>query len=126
MADGSTGTILVVDDEATFGRLIRDHLERAGHKTIGVDSAEAALEQLRIRTPDLMLLDVHMPGMTGLELLELLRREDRVPPTIVMSAYGQLDTALEAVRAGAAAVSQGARSHGSTAEEWSAGAILRP
>ena len=99
--DGTGVTILVVDDEATFGRLIRDHLERAGHKTIGVDSAEAALEQLRIRTPDLMLLDVHMPGMTGLELLELLRREDRVPPTIVMSAYGQLDTALEAVRAGA-------------------------
>ncbi len=94
-------TILVVDDESTFGRLIRDHLERAGHQTIGAASAEEAIEVLKTRTPDLMLLDVHMPGMTGLELLQLLRREGRLPPTIVMSAYGQLDTALQAVRSGA-------------------------
>ncbi|MCO4761470.1 MAG: sigma-54-dependent Fis family transcriptional regulator [Myxococcales bacterium] len=98
---GGGATILVVDDEITFARLIRDHLERTGHHTLGADSAESALELLRGKSPDLMLVDVHMPHMTGLELVQRLSQEDRLPPTIVMSAYGQLDTALQAVRCGA-------------------------
>ncbi len=94
-------TILVVDDEQTFARLIQDHLERAGHTTVGAESAEEALDALSKEAPDLLLLDVHMPGMTGIELLQQLKREERLPPTIVMSAYGELDVALDAVRSGA-------------------------
>ncbi|MEY3013038.1 MAG: hypothetical protein RIT45_1773 [Pseudomonadota bacterium] len=92
--------VLVVDDEAGFRKLVSGHLERAGMRVTTVASAEAALDRLR-PLPDVMLLDVHMPGMTGLELVEKLSAEGRLPPTIVMSAYGQLDTALAAVRAGA-------------------------
>ena len=90
--DGTGVTILVVDDEVTFGRVIRDHLERAGHHTIGVDSAEAALEQLRIRAPDLMLLDIEMPRMDGFEVAIQIRNDPRLmrlPIIMITSRTGQ-------------------------------------
>jgi two-component system, NtrC family, response regulator AtoC len=93
-------TVLVVDDEAAFRTLVANHLERAGMAVTTAGSAEEALTRLST-LPDVLLLDVHMPGMTGLELVERLAGEGRLPTTIVMSAYGQLDTALAAVRAGA-------------------------
>ena len=100
-ATASTTQILVVDDEAAFRTLVAGHLERAGMAVATLGSAEEALAWLEQRQPDLLLLDVHMPGMTGIELVTRLSAEQRLPPTIVMSAYGQLDTALAAVRGGA-------------------------
>jgi two-component system response regulator AtoC len=99
-AKPTTANVLVVDDEAAFRTLVAGHLERAGMAVQTAGSAEDALPMLA-KPPDVLLLDVHMPGMTGLELVERLAGEGRLPPTIVMSAYGQIDTALAAVRAGA-------------------------
>ena len=98
---GAAGHILVVDDETAFRSLVAGHLQRAELHVSTVGSAEEAQAFLARQRPDLMLLDVHMPGMTGIELLSQLAASGQLPPTIVMSAYGQLDTALAAVRAGA-------------------------
>ena len=93
--------ILIVDDERGLGQLIRRHMESLGHRVETCSRAEQALAWLDGRQTDLMLVDVHMPGMSGLELVQRLRREARLPPTIVMSAYGAIDLALSAVQAGA-------------------------
>jgi two-component system, NtrC family, response regulator AtoC len=94
-------TIVVADDEAAFGRLISKHLERAGHRVELLHNGNDALARVGRGAPDLLLLDVHMPGLTGIELVERLAARGELPPTIVMSAYGNLETALRAVRCGA-------------------------
>ena len=94
-------TILVVDDEAAFAGLISDHLGRAGHRVLVAGDCRQAQAVLNRERPALMLLDVHLPGMTGLEFIDALKAAGRLPPTVVMSAYGDLETALTAVRAGA-------------------------
>ncbi len=96
-----TASILVADDEAAFARLISKQLTRAGHVTSVASDGNDALRKIELLQPDLVLIDVHMPGLTGLELVERLSAAGKLPPTIVMSAYGNLETALRAVRAGA-------------------------
>ncbi|MSP90808.1 MAG: sigma-54-dependent Fis family transcriptional regulator [Myxococcales bacterium] len=93
--------VLIVDDEVPFAALVADHLERAGIETQCAHDGAQALLALRQRMPDLLLMDLQMPRMTGLEVIEVLARQERLPPTVVMSAYGSLETALEAIRLGA-------------------------
>ena len=97
----ASATILIVDDEAAFADLVAERLTGSGYRVLRADDAAGALEVLTVETPDLLLVDVQMPGMSGIELVEKLARQDRLPPTVVMSAYGRLETALAAVRAGA-------------------------
>ncbi len=94
-------TVLIADDEAPFARMIARQLERAGHRTRIAEDGDAALRAIEKQAPDLALLDVNMPGISGLDLVERLAAQGKLPPTIVMSAYGNLETALRAVRAGA-------------------------
>jgi two-component system response regulator AtoC len=93
--------VLVVDDEAPFCALIGEHLERSGIDVAKAADGVEALRAIKQRVPDLMLIDLQMPKMTGLEVIEVLARQGRLPPTVVMSAYGSLESALEAVRLGA-------------------------
>ena len=93
--------VLVADDEAAFARLISKHLQRAGHRVEVVSDGATAMQRVQAARPDLLILDVHMPRMTGIELVEQLAARGSLPPTIVMSAYGNLETALRAVRSGA-------------------------
>ena len=97
----SGATILVVDDESAFATLISEHLTRKGHKVLVAADCRAAQAILNRERPGLMLLDVHMPGMSGLEFVDALQTAGRLPPTVVMSAYADLETALAAVRSGA-------------------------
>lgn len=94
-------TVLIVDDEAAFAELLADHLATVGMQTLRAPDGVAALQLLKQTTPDLLLVDLQMPRMNGLELVEVLVRQGRLPPTIVMSAFGSLETALQAVRLGA-------------------------
>lgn len=93
--------ILVADDEEPLARLIAEHLGRQGHTVRTVHDGDAALREGSAAGWDLLLLDVHMPGLSGIEVVEALSRANALPPTLVMSAYGTMDTALAAVRAGA-------------------------
>ncbi|TWU27217.1 Nitrogen regulation protein NR(I) [Novipirellula galeiformis] len=93
--------ILVVDDEPTicwgFQRLLSD----AGHEVLIASSAEAALQIAHSRPLDLILLDVRLPGEDGISALPQLRQASHDAPVIVMTAFGDLETAVGAVHAGA-------------------------
>jgi two-component system response regulator AtoC len=94
-------TVLVVDDEAAFGQLLAEHLAACGFKVLQAADGRSALAKIGEAKPDALLIDLHMPGLTGLEVVEVLARERRLPPTIVMSAFGGYEVALDAIRLGA-------------------------
>ena len=92
------GKILVVDDEETMRRSLADILRLEGYLVQAVSSGEAALDILRKDPFDVMLLDLKMPGMDG---LEVLRTASRIAPetmVILLTAHGSLESAIEAVR----------------------------
>jgi CheY-like chemotaxis protein len=109
MATAPRGAILVVDDEPTIAEVVGRYLERAGYSTRSVGDGKQALELARADPPDLVVLDLMLPGIGG---LELLRRRDAmfefledVPIAVELRGGGR---SLELSHAGAAATS-GAR-----------------
>jgi CheY-like chemotaxis protein len=90
--------ILVVDDDRSTRHLIRLQLRSAGYAVETAGDGAAALARLRRRTFDLVLLDVWMPGMDGLEMLARLRDEPSQPKVVVMTADDTSDTLLRAIR----------------------------
>jgi two-component system, NtrC family, response regulator AtoC len=93
--------VLVVDDEEALRHVLTVMLTDAGYDVRAVGRADAALGELEASEPDVVLTDVRMPGMSGLELLAEIRRRAPDVTVIVMSAYGSLETAVEAMKAGA-------------------------
>lgn len=93
--------VLIVDDEPGICWGFRELLTDEGHKVSVASSAEAALELADTTTPDAVLLDVRLPGMDGLTALEHLRKRVGDAPIIVMTAFGNLETACRAVDSGA-------------------------
>ncbi len=81
-------TILVVDDEPAIARLVRDYLEQAGFKTLVAGDGDAALRHARDAKPDLVVLDLGLPGRDGLDVTRELRRSSAVP-IIVLTARGE-------------------------------------
>jgi len=92
--------ILVVEDEEKLRRVIELRLSGEGYEVTQAGTAEEALP-LAARA-DLILSDLRLPGMDGLELLELLRRQNSAAPMILMTAHGSVGAAVEAMKAGAA------------------------
>lgn len=86
--------VLLVEDEDDLARLFDLTLAREGYRIRRVRDADAALDAFRRWSPDLILLDVVLPGMSGLDLLELLRRESRVPVILVSGRRRPADLAL--------------------------------
>jgi DNA-binding response OmpR family regulator len=86
--------ILVVDDDTLMRRSISLLLEQAGYQTSTAASAEDALEMARLDRPDLMLLDVGLPGMDGLEAMRHIRRDLDLPVIFVTARRRDLDTVL--------------------------------
>ncbi|MBW2261780.1 MAG: sigma-54-dependent Fis family transcriptional regulator [Deltaproteobacteria bacterium] len=94
-------SILIVDDEENMRVMLRAMLRQQGYDVWQAESAEKALGILDAQVPDFVLTDVRMSGMSGIDLVRKLV-EKSVPTTIlVMSAYGSLETAVEAMQAGA-------------------------
>lgn len=92
--------VWIVDDEPTICWALRKQLEQSGYAVNVYSSAEACLEQLKIARPypEIVLLDVRLPGKSGLELLGPLQDLPSKPAVIVMTAFGDLKVAVEAVR----------------------------
>lgn len=99
--NGISGEILVVDDSHDMTKLLVKYLTKHGHHTSAVNSAMEGLTHVQDHHPDLVLTDVRMPGMTGLELLSELRKLPNPPHVIVMTAFGTVETAVDAMRLGA-------------------------
>jgi DNA-binding NtrC family response regulator len=94
-------TILIVEDEARMRRLLELSLGEEGYNTHAAENAEAGLKLIQHGPVDLVLTDLKLPGMNGLDLLEAARRVRADLPVIVMTAYGTVESAVEAMKAGA-------------------------
>jgi two-component system response regulator AtoC len=92
-------TVLVVEDEEKLRRVLELQLKTAGCEVEQAGSAEEALKL--VDRADLILTDLRLPGLSGLELLTTLRRQDSHTPVIVMTAFGSIENAVEAMKAGA-------------------------
>lgn len=93
--------VLVVDDEENIRHLVEVLLGRHGYRVTTASNADHALQHLREHDADLILSDVRMPGMDGLELTRTLRQEGRAAHVVLMSAFGDRQQAIDAIREGA-------------------------
>ncbi|HEV7550221.1 MAG TPA: sigma-54 dependent transcriptional regulator, partial [Candidatus Angelobacter sp.] len=93
--------ILIVEDEPRMRRLLEISLGEDGHTVHTAGDAESGLAYLRKEEADLVLTDLKLPGMGGLEFLQQGKRLDPAVPFVVMTAYGSVETAVEAMKAGA-------------------------
>jgi DNA-binding NtrC family response regulator len=93
--------VLVVDDDLKMRTLVARVLSREGYAVRGAETGQDALDLLDAWSPDLMLCDIRMPGMDGMELLGRVRQMRPELPVVVMTGFGSVETAVEAMRAGA-------------------------
>lgn len=94
-------TILVVEDDQALAELLIEELEAEGYIAQAFGSAEEALEWIERRRPDLVVSDLQLPGKDGLALIEDLKALDFQPAVLMISAYGTVDRAVAALKAGA-------------------------
>lgn len=98
---GEGRTVLVVDDEETFRlRLVRALIDR-GFQAVGAHDAEEAIRQATLETPECAIVDLRMPRSSGLHVVRELHRLDQTTRIVVLTGYGSIATALDAVRSGA-------------------------
>src|SRR5579859_6713165 len=93
--------ILVVDDDESLRRVMQMQLEEAGYEVLAVSQGQDALALMEDTTPSLVITDLKMPGMSGLDLLRKLREAYPETTVIMITAFGTVSTAVEAMKAGA-------------------------
>ncbi len=98
---GVASHILIVDDEPNVRLVFRTALESTGAELAAVEDGEAALAWLRANSVDLVLLDLQMPGLGGMGVLEQLRASGNDVPVIVITAHGSIPDAVAAMKLGA-------------------------
>ena len=101
MTESKQARLLVVDDEAAQMRALCDTLEDEGYEVVGCTDGEAALAELRRSPADLLLADLMMPGMNGIDLLRAALAIEPMLVGIIMTGEGTIGTAVEAMRSGA-------------------------
>jgi len=101
-ADPIEPTILVVEDNERNLKLVRDVLQFAGYRVVAASSAEQGIELALAEPPDLVLMDLQLPGMTGTEALERLRLSPRTSavPVVAVTAFAMKDDRVQALAAG--------------------------
>jgi DNA-binding NtrC family response regulator len=95
------GSILVVDDDPDIREVLADRLESLGYRVLTAANGMEGLETLERQNPQLVLLDIEMPGMNGLEMLGQIRKREHDVPVIMITAYGTIERAVEAMKEGA-------------------------
>jgi len=93
--------ILVVDDESDMRMALGNVISRLGHKVFEAGDGPAALEFLAKERADLVLLDIRLPGMDGVQILRTLRETDKTTPVIMVTGYGSVESAVEVMQLGA-------------------------
>jgi DNA-binding NtrC family response regulator len=93
--------ILIVEDEAKMRRILELNLTDDGFTTVSAGDAEGGFKLLQTEAVDLVITDLKLPGMNGLEFLQQIKRMNAAMPVVVMTAFGTVETAVEAMKAGA-------------------------
>jgi DNA-binding response OmpR family regulator len=102
IAEHVRGSVLVVDDEPTIGEVVSRYLERAGYDTCVASDGIAALAAVEQRSPDLVVLDLMLPGLDGLEVMRRIREQDRDRTAIILlTARGEESDRIVGLRLGA-------------------------
>jgi DNA-binding NtrC family response regulator len=98
---GSGETILVVDDDPYIQRVLEDRLESLGYRVVLAADGKQALELLDTHYPELVFLDIEIPAIKGLEVLKEIRQREGDLPVVMITAYGSIDLAVQAMKEGA-------------------------
>jgi two-component system, OmpR family, response regulator ResD len=102
MDDHARGSVLVVDDEPTIAEVVSRYLERAGYRARIAATGPQALEQVALQRPDLVVLDLMLPGIDGLEVMRRMRQAEGPPiATILLTAKGEESDRVIGLRLGA-------------------------
>jgi EAL domain-containing protein (putative c-di-GMP-specific phosphodiesterase class I)/AmiR/NasT family two-component response regulator len=94
-------SVLVVDDDAAFARLMRRVLEGAGYEVVATHNGNEAIDAMTRRRFDVVLSDIEMPGLTGVDLLSLVRVYDLDVPVLLITGAATVETAMDAISLGA-------------------------
>jgi DNA-binding NtrC family response regulator len=97
----NTASILLVDDDSAFRHVMAGELRRLGHEVVTAGSGEEAVARLEQWEPEVVLLDLRLPGMSGLEALKAIRARNASIEVIMLTGHGSIDTAIESIRDGA-------------------------
>lgn len=101
MTTATAMRVLIVEDESDLGEVFQDYIASRGHKADVVSSAEAALDRIRRRRPHAIILDVKLPGMSGLDFMSLPVVREAAIPVIVISGHATEHQARECLKLGA-------------------------
>ncbi len=93
--------ILIIDDEPLMRNFLLESLKRKGYEAVAVESGEKALPLIELRSFDMIITDLKMPGLNGMEILKKVKEISPHTLVIVMTGYGTIDNAVEAMKAGA-------------------------
>jgi DNA-binding NtrC family response regulator len=94
-------TILIVDDDTALREGLAETVSGLGHRPVSAASGQEALARLERESVDAVLLDLHMPGMDGIEVLRRLRKNPKPPPVVILTAFASAANTIEAMRLGA-------------------------
>jgi excisionase family DNA binding protein len=97
---GSKGFILLVDDDPMVREILKEIVESEGYTVSGVESGEAALEEIKIQHFDLIFLDLKLPGMNGVEILETIKERDKDAVVVLVTGFADEPMALKAMALG--------------------------
>jgi DNA-binding NtrC family response regulator len=101
LTEGLKGDILIVDDEVQFLNILAQRLERRGLTVETAESGETALEKVKSKQFDTIILDLFMPGMDGFETLRRIREKDPDIHIIILTGQATVDRSVEAMKMGA-------------------------
>jgi two-component system, response regulator RegA len=93
--------MLVVDDDATFSAVLSRALARRGFEVMTAESAEAAVRSAARRSPDFVVVDLKLPGASGLSVVSALKTKNPAARVVVLTGYASIATAVEAIKLGA-------------------------
>jgi len=94
------GVVLVVDDDVRVRELLRDIIIERGYEAVTVENGERAIEEMERQRFDLMFLDLILPGLSGIEVLEKLKAKDDKVTVAIVTGYGDYPIAMEAMAMG--------------------------
>ena len=97
----SSEKVLLVDDDASLRKVLEFNLEQEGYAVFSAPDGEEALKLYEKHDPDLVVTDLKMPGMDGIDLLKEIKRRNMDQLVIVITAFGTMENAIEAMKLGA-------------------------